>query len=254
MALTERTPSWIIYVDSNGVSHNVKAVYKGSKKVRPEWGWGGWTPWANTVIYYPLTSTTTVEDKSWNWYDLTNNGNVTFWTNAWVDCANFWTPWQGNHNLYYTNPTFLPSWNASRTMSIWAYNTRPSQHDSLMMFWWERSSYKLSSLFFDAWVYFAWYSADTQQYTFTTNTWHNVIATYDGSIVRLYLDGVEKGTRTTTLNTTTPKFWIGWGGTGYWSGNHYRDWYLSECIVEDVARTAQEVADYYDLTKWNYWL
>ncbi len=213
-----------------------------------------WTPGANTVVYYPLTSTTTVNDQSGNNHHLTNNNDlVTFWINAWVNCANFGTPWASTHNLYYTNPTFLPSWNASRTMSIWAYSTRTSLHDSMMFFWWERSSYKLCSLFFHTWVYFAGYSADTSQYTFTTNTWHNVVATYDGSIVRLYLDGAQMGTKTTTLNTTTPKFWIGWGGTSpYYASNHYRDGYLSECIVEDVVRTAQEVADYYDDTKAIY--
>lgn len=236
--------------------YKINKIYVWDKQVRPKtWG-GGFTPTVNTVAYYPLTSSTTVSDLSWNNHNLTNNSNlVTFWTNAWVDCANFWTPWRSSHNLYYTNPTFLPSWNASRTMSIWAYNTRTSTHDSLMCFWGAWSSKNLWGFFYNSWVYIAWYSADTSQYNFTQNVWHNVIWTFDGSVIRLYLDWALQGTKSTSLNTTTGKFWIGWGSTSSaFSSDHYRDWYLSECIVENVTRTATEISDYYNSTKSKYWL
>jgi hypothetical protein len=31
-------------------------------------------------------------------------------------------------------------------------------------------------------------------------------------------------------------------------------WQLSNVIFEDKARTSQEVSDYYDQTKWDYWI
>ena len=44
------------------------------------------TPWANTVAYYPLTSSTTVNNQVSGGTNLTNS-NVVFWVANGVDCA-----------------------------------------------------------------------------------------------------------------------------------------------------------------------
>lgn len=208
-----------------------------------------WKPWANTVAYYPLTSVSQLQDMSWNNHTLTNNSNlVSFWTNYWVSCAYF--PWITSNYLYVNSPTYLPSWSAARTMSIWGYFVGSTSTDSLMMFWWGLSTSKLCWLLvYSWWVYFAWYNANTSRYTFSKNVWHLVTMTYDWTKIRLYLDGSLKETKSTTLNTTTPLFWIWW----HWS-QRYWSWWLSDAIVESVAWTDQEVTDYYNLTKWIYWL
>ena len=48
-----------------------------------------WTPWANTLAYRPLTSTSTTNDLSWNNNNLSSIWTVDFWTHYWVDCAYF---------------------------------------------------------------------------------------------------------------------------------------------------------------------
>ena len=46
------------------------------------------SPWSSTIAYYPLNSSTTVNDMSGNGYTLTNDW-ASFWTYGWVDCAYF---------------------------------------------------------------------------------------------------------------------------------------------------------------------
>ena len=61
-----------------------------------------WLPNKDTIAYYPLNATTTVNDMSGNSKTLTNN-NVTFWTYNWVDCANF----SGSQSLYRSESLFI---------------------------------------------------------------------------------------------------------------------------------------------------
>ena len=206
-----------------------------------------YVPTANTVAYYPLTSVSQLQDMSWHNHTLVNKNNlVSFWTNYWVSCAYF--PWNSANYLFVDNPTYLPSWNAARTMSIWGYFVGSTNVDSLMMFWGQWSTRQLCWLFvYQWWVYFAWYSADTSRYTFSKNVWHLVTMTYDWSTVRLYLDGSLQGSIGTTLSTTTPLFWIWW----HWS-THYWYWWLSDAIVENKVRTATEITNYYNATKSIY--
>ena len=79
-----------------------------------------WTPWENTIAYYPLTSTDTVNDRSWNWLNGTQNWTITFgsWL-WWVDCALFsWNTWsyiQVAHNAKMaTNTITYSMWLASK--------------------------------------------------------------------------------------------------------------------------------------------
>jgi len=237
------------YIIINNTPTKVSSVYiwnwdSTATKIRPVW----WQPWANTIAYYPLTSTDTVNDLSWNGYNLTNS-NVTFWTYAWVSCASFnWSNWKLTASI-----TTIPQWSNPRTTSVWIYYSGAAGK-SIMWYWANRTRYgcwemrRWSSS--GDWYMFSAYYIDENTAVQTMNTWLLFTVTYDGSIIKQYINWELKKTSTAyTLATSGTNFEI-------WNpyNTSYFQWYASNAIIENKARTAQEVADYYNSTKWNYLL
>ena len=93
--------------------YKVNKIYVGTQQVRPVW-----KPWSNTIAYYPLTSTTTVNDMSGNNRNLTNH-SVSFNTYDWVNCAYF------NGSSQYLNQDSVNMWlfSGSLTVSSWIKGT-----------------------------------------------------------------------------------------------------------------------------------
>ncbi len=204
-----------------------------------------WQPWANTVAYYPLTSSSTVNDLSGNSRNLTNTG-VTFWVYQWVDCANMdWSKFLKNTSSYWlNNGSFTASircfyvykdiftWNQPRfygddSWNIWIYTDPSNDSIGYNPKWWQTTT------------------------SWSTTKWQLATVTYDGSVCKLYIDWVNVDTTSKNNYTyTDSKLWIG----GYVPNPSYWKWWLSELILENVARTAEEITDYYNYTKSNYWI
>lgn len=218
------------------------------KQVRPS----GWEPWANTVAYYPLTSQTTVNDMSGNNYTLINNG-LSFGTYNGVSCAYK----EGWILGAYSNITNNPNWNSDRTYSFWSYNeniTIPGDIECYISTG-NRGSNQLV-------VLGASESSNGQEMVSQRwqskymgaslrGQWVYTCVTYDGATFYWYRNWVLLNTWSYVINTTWTTFAI--GGYPNWGRYTFR-WNFSNLILENKARTAQEVADYYNLTKSNYWL
>ena len=216
---------------------------------KSDW-WGWWQPWANTVAYYPLTSSSTVNDMKWSGtaYNLTNSW-ISFWTLWWVDCANTNTA-----GTYLAWDLWFKLSNGSFTINMYGYKTWYYQVPYIYDFWthnqykaiiWQRENSYIRFSF--------WYGDLDTPSAPANNTWNNLCFTYD-------------------LATQTQKIYINWTfitsqswySTDLWStefkllssvdsqSTFY--WWLSKFIIEDQVRTAQEIADYYNLTKWDYWI
>jgi hypothetical protein len=229
-------------------------MYIWNQKVRPS-GWWGWQPWVNTIAYYPLNSTNTVNDLSWNNYNLTNT-NVTFWTYDWVDCAYF----NGSAYLRYTDANTLV-W-TTRTFSIWG---KFPLHTSWV--WAGGVNYYGNSY----WDYGRWWlMLQNSQLTInvwdgvqvvwniTVNSWWNhIVLAQDGANICVY---VNWNLEYTGSSMDIAGSWASsncitiWTKPAYAPADTKITGYVGETIVEDVQRTAQEVSDYFDLTKANYWL
>lgn len=235
-----------MYMRPNGVE----------KQIRPKW-W--WQPWANTIAYFPLNATSTVNDLSGHSYSLASNWNVTFWTYNWVSCCyinvgmlscainttsksaiteNIWyceadAPNYDNWyiiNIGYTNPTTSANCNW-----IIRSNGRPSWR-----IWFTGYVDETN------WIY----SSTTTYNPISTNTWYNLCYTYNGTTLTLYVNWQAVWTASSSWSTDF----------SYVSLSRSADLdrsikgYISNAIYEDIVRTAQEVLDYYNLTKSNYWL
>ena len=237
-----------IYLHPSGVKKELKNDYIGEV----------WTPWSNTIAYYPLTSATTVNDMSGNNYNLTNyNSNVTFWTYQWVSCASF--PWSKN-GLY--KAWFNQLSNSDYTISVWAY--RPStlnQTDTyLLRIWWTTAvkwedcllAFNKLRLRFS----FRWDDLDSD--TNPEWQWTNIICQFKKSENQqlIYVNWVLKGSRTTayTHNITDSNICLWNRYNQSYTGDNTWWWYLSEVIFENIAWNSTKIEHYYNLTKSNYWL
>lgn len=208
-------------------------------------GWGGWwQPWANTIAYYPLNSTNTVNDLSWNNYNLTNT-NTTFGTNAWVSCASF----NGSNSKLTATIWTLPQWANARTTSLWVYSQADTR--SIMWYWANRTRYWCREMMHgnsSEWFGIVCYYIDEYSWENILDAWTLVTTTYDGDYIKIYINWELQYTSTAyTLETSWGNFEIG----NPYSTNYFY-WYASNAIIEDKARTAQEIQDYFDQTKSLY--
>ena len=193
-------------------------------------------PWANTVAYYPLTSETTVNDQSGNNRNLTNYNGVAFGTYAGVDCASF--SW--NKMILY-NSDFPARWYGDYTISCWMYTT--SNNQQVVLANWTSEDNVLMILMKN------WY-IDPNIAPVTLNIWHHICYVIDSNHLIMYVDGVQVYNVTYNVNGGK-SLWI-WRETYDDDANYL--WYINEVIIESVARSAQEVQDYYNNTKSNYGL
>lgn len=204
------------------------------KQVRPD-TW--WQPWANTMLYLPMEDD--FIDATWN--NTMSNSGATIVDLNWVKCGYF------NYNRLTCSAS--PSNKKDITMSVWInysswYWIIWSNHSNISS--WDcfnlNNNGKISY-----WCYTG--SRPTIQYatTLATNTWLHVCKSWD----KIYLNWIQ-----VAQNSSIADFVQGYSYT-IWqqnSGANSYIWYMSKLIVEDKARTAQEIADYYNNTKNIYWI
>ena len=219
--------------------------------VTPAQGW--WQPWANTVAYYPLDSINTVNDLSWNNYNLTGDGAYNFWTNWWVNCC------------YISNGSFKVSissiWdNWWQTVSIWYYEVSAPTYDNWVIAWfWKDSQAVINGLYRAKWrpdsknwiVWLNWVNSVASTAVYNTNLWqwNYYCYTYYNWTGKLY---VNWALVSSLLGSSTSRNLI--TISRYGGDPRSINWYISNAIFENKARTAQEISDYYDQTKSLYWI
>lgn len=213
-------------------------------------GWGWWTPWENTIAYYPLTSSTTTSDMSWNSRTLTNNW-TTFWTYQWVDCA-----YLTASKKYLATPTL--TWSDIKTISVWAYwnwtfypNT--STYAVLFTYWVLNSNTKI--YIYDKSDGKLYFEYDWTNYKISTpyvsGAWYNLVITI-GTDTKMYINW----NYIWSCNNWTPTNWVLCFWTFTWNtqstDTYY--WWISKLILESSIWSATDVSNYYNQTKSNYWL
>ena len=206
-----------------------------------------WRPWNNTKIYLPLTDD--YKDVI-SWTTLSTTWTVDLTTEWGVKCTrlNWW-------RLYGLSSAII-TWNWARTLNFrFKYNSINTSEWWSAVSWWSESNYSFTSLW-DNWgtaYSFSWYSAsaDIESWTSLSNwVWYNMVATYDWSTLAIYLNWTLSWSKSVNLTTWSSDLYIWWRPS--WSC--IVNWYINNVIVENKARTATEIEDYYKKTKWNYWL
>ena len=193
------------------------------------------TPWANTIAYFPfendqldsvwtvtINATGTKETIGYR-FDITTNGTTTNLTTArfvnfWVKFGNIKSSWWPDYvDQAVTLGSGEITYNYSHTLSDFH---KTISYQSWVSTWGHSTAIPTTS-----WV------------------WYNFAYGYDGTKIVGYLNWTKVAEITTSIyNTNNRKIWS------------YIDETLSNLIYETTPRTDQEVTDYYNQTKSNYWL
>ncbi len=194
----------------------------------------------------------TVADVSGNGNDGTADGTTI------VDgISSFSRSFNGSSDyVHIDDPQTIPVGNDPRTVSLWfnsniTYGSRPvtlfqygtsnlGQQFSLIV----RSDWEPGKLYF--WGH--WADAVVSE-VLVPNTWYHAAVSYDGTNVRMYLNGVLKSQTALGLNTVMDgnEFRI---GNGTWNGdNSYWDGEIDELKIYDSALSDQQVETDYLLNK-----
>ena len=215
-----------------------------------EEGW--WKPWANTVIYYEFDWN--LNDGSWNGYNLTNSWTTFITLASWkqvlsVEQASASYSWWPNLTWKSLTASFWFADTATRSWySDWSYFRLANWNSNIFVV---RHAWPIQSnkIYFWATSRSNWNDAPS----YNDLARHYVVITFDTSTQQLkeYIDNSLKATTTYTGTafSTITNIIIGW--LGFEGQVHFN---LSEFILEDKVRTAQEISDYYNQTKWDYWL
>ena len=243
--------TWItwVYIRPNGTE----------QKIRP----AKWEPWADTVAYYPLTSTTTNTDQSGNWHTLTTFNWITFETLAsWKSVARFNGSSSGN--TCKANTDEFSVWN-TWTLSIWANleNNGGSYPNKYILF---RNGYQQNNNQARIVIFTAWYgyvsvgncwSSGAWDYMsnispITDGDWHHYVCVSELDKLSLYIDWslVWNNNTSITATSSTGRIYIASNDDSY----YWCKWLISEAIVDEAVWSASDVAKYYNDTKADYWI
>lgn len=215
-----------------------------------------YTPTVNTKWYYQF------EDNAND-----SSGNSNNWTATSVTYTNSIHSWfskAGSFNGSSSNIS-LPAlwlWTGARTVSFWAYCNSLSSAMCAFYSWTASTRARFAVLIWTSGeVYLWWENADI--YT----SWWVVLSSQRVHITIAY--------SWWEVNTTNVKIYVDWAnrsasfwGSGSWGYNttnsnytiwrdpvantKYFNWLIDEVIIEDIARTAQQVLDRYNQSKKKY--
>jgi len=217
------------------------------KQVRPD-TW--WQPWANTIAYYKF---------NWNLNDSSGNnrnlslaaGSVTYWTESWWAKYGYF-----NTSTYTNNYTSMPYYSTNYTINYWYKRVW-----SVSWNYWIIADFHTGSNYFprlkvqNSVIWFIVGRSDVG--ASGTDSWNNYCISISNWITSCYKNWglVASGHSVNSFSWNLPYFRLNtvWYTTASYS-DYAGDGRFSEFIVENKARTAQEIADYYNSTKSKYWL
>lgn len=207
-----------------------KAIYIGRVQILPT---PPFTPWPNTLGYRPLKSN--LNDYSGNHFDLTLNTWASVSYNSSTNMAEI-TGQVG----YYAWALLPRSWDF--TIWFWCY---PSSWNSIgdKDSWWPL--WYMCNMPWDYKWNFAIGSYKRLGST-TTVAWPcHIMITRSGSLFTLYINWQVDATMTQSgaISSNSYAFYI----------DNWQNW-ISDVIMEGIARTATEVTDYYNNSKSEYGL
>lgn len=212
-----------------------------------------WLPWKNTLWYYTFDDQNSSQITDFSW----NNRNLTWWSMPWYTLVSG-TNYAGNFTTgSWVAPTNTSYWPMNWTSTVLAWVKPTANSASYITMFDERSQYNQFSLirWYNSWT-FEYFNQLTGTNLRTTikswasiNTWYLVWYTKNGTSVKTYCNWVAWWTLTDNTNSNNKTFYI-------WSSNAWDrfQWQVWVCIVEDKVWTADEILNYYNSTKANYWI
>ena len=213
------------------------------------------------VLYLDAANIKSYPGSGTTWADLSGNGNNGTLTNGpTYSSANGGSlVFDGsNDNIQLAGTNFSLN---TMTISAWNYSSNFNQNGFIFEKTTNGFVNTQYSLFYngDNTIYYRTYGLSTIDLTVNTTTagvvnnqWNNVVATFDGTIKRIYVNGILAATSATlsgtvTQNTTGAAFIGIYGGGGYpFNGR------ISNTTIYNRALTATEVSQNYNALRGRY--
>ena len=229
----------------------------------------GWTPWANTLAYYPLKEDVldySGNNRNWtnywvtfsNWLWVFNGSSyVSLWTWSWTNIQtnmtiSAWFKWNwswSKDNMVVAKSQYYAPWTWYSNYAFYVISIH--EEDRYLMAWfYNQSDFNAHPLNFRT----TWWWSPTLWPVTQSNKWYHIVITNDWTTKKAYINWTLVATETNTSTSSTQSV-----ETRIWSAVRYNydsyfNWNISAVIFEDKTWSAQEVADYYNQTKSNYWL
>ena len=218
-------------------------VYIGTSELKNAYiGEYGWHPWANTVAYWTFDDQNTdqITDVSWNWNNLTFTAGtkITYSQLSWSDYY-----WNFNKSEYDKSITGVSNY----TWCLWCKIAQTWQQYIIQTFWIDLI-YWFRSWEIEVYDYYGWRTyRSTIKSTTPLNTRMCIWFTKNGSTVTKYYNWSKIWTAT-FANYDLTGITMGWNYSQGVIGS------MNNIILEDKVRTDDEMSNYYNKTKSNYWL
>lgn len=153
-----------------------------------------------------------------------------------------------NEYVDFGDPSYLDI-TGDITLSIWVKTNAPTAERKLFAKWADAGSQfsYLLSILSNGTAQFATFTGGTDIVAGTTDLddgeWHHIVGTYDGSNIRIYIDGVEENSAVASgsINTTTAPVRIGAGSGGLGTESPF-DGEGGHGAIWNVTLTNQEIA------------
>lgn len=208
-----------------------------------------WQPWANTIAYFPF-----INDKN----------NTISGSNISISSSNIWiTTIDGIKCLYF-------DWSATQSLNIW-FRTQDITSVMVWIKWWY--AWQILEQRNTTWwdddrkfiigsntIIYERYQSSSAHITWPTisdTNWHCIWITEDSNWCKLFLDGnasaVATDSSTRTFSILTTDTWI-WCRVNNGSSDLPATWYMGGLVLMDAAITVTDFLDYYNQTKWDYWI
>jgi len=216
------------------------------KQVRPS----GWKPWANTWCYLPLTSNLT--DASWKWNSWSNEywPTISYVSNWYINVVQVSGYWIKMPNLTVNNWSWTTISLWMKAQAHWIYmcffSLDTANDDSHQIIRYQQYNNYNNTCYIGLW---AW-GVSTIQQTADFDSRHHYCAVFSGGTLKIYIDGNLYASSSISWTRTSTYHTLAADRTGY----NYWTKQVSNYIIETKARTAQEITNYYNQTKWNYGL
>ena len=213
--------------------HKVKNIY-----LWESW----WRPGVNTIAYYEFNDN--LEDSTENNNDLSISSGTASYQTVWNKKA-FNINNDGTSTSYIEISQDLPT---NLTVSVWCYfrQVTSSTYTKTLLRVQTANALNARICAVPSRIYF-WDNVDARIDNPTRNRRYYITMVRWNDWLYSYIDWsfIYKG-QVAIQNIIYNLWW--WTWTGKWDGM------LSELIIESKARTAEEISEYYETTKSNYWL
>ena len=230
-----------VYLYPSNTETELKNAYIGEYKE--------WTPWANTLAYFPLEWD--YKDYSWNWNNGTKSWTINFvtsWGLTYAETSSY-TAWYVSFPITMNSTAYTLSWWVNlqlpsqyyRWWSIfWIWNTTNSLCGTDV--WWWYNKFDVTVVGTRDWI---------SNVAPSASTWYHIAWIFTTTWMKMYVNWAQAYSDSNSY-TLSWSSWKLFSRDALTSWDYH--WALSQIIIENKEWTQQEVSDYYNLTKSNYWL